>query len=67
MMGQTLSWEDGKKVMKSTTNTLFLIMPFKHDIPIPGAAPWLQKGVNWGVGWGTKQGFKIGVNSLLED
>lgn len=22
MMGQTLSWEDGKEVMKSTTNTL---------------------------------------------
>jgi len=67
MMGQTLSWEDGKEVMKSTTNTLFLITPVKYNIPVPGASPWLQKTINWGAGAGTKTGIKHGVYYWLDN
>ncbi len=53
--------------MKSTTNTLFLITPINHNIPIQGASPWIQKGVNWGAGVGTKQFFKLGINYWLNN
>ena len=67
MTKNNLSWEDGKKVMKSTTETLFLITPIKHHIPVPGAPPFIQKGIDWGAGSGTKSLFKEGIYHWLDD
>lgn len=67
MMGQTLSWEDGKDVMKSTTETILIIFPINHNIPIRGAAPWLQKSVNWGAEEATSEGINRGINYWLDN
>lgn len=67
MMGETLSWEDGKEVMQSTTNVLMMVTPLKYDIKIPGLSPLMQKGVNWGAGSGTKTIIKNGVENAMDE
>lgn len=67
MSGQTLTWGDGKEVIRSTTNTLIAPIPISHNINIRGLPSWVQSMVNWGAGQATKSALVKGVNYVIGD